>query len=312
MKDRDEGHAPLPTISLVTPSYNQARFLETALRSVVEQDYPWLEYIVLDGGSTDGSVEILERFDGVIDHWKSEPDDGQADAINRGWQLADGQVLGWLNSDDRLEPGALDAVGETFARRPGTRLVYGDCRVVDAQGRQIRDKRPEGYDVRTLLMGASLPQPSVFMHRSLVEELGGLDVSLHHALDWAFFLRAFVRCSSDQLRYLPRYLSASRVYEGTKTRTGLSAKGRERRQALAELRASGELAEFSSAAYRRAMAGTYRVQAVDEWLAGRSLDAAVSAVRALLRDPIGALEKVSSMVWLVSERRRRRKEEKMQ
>ena len=297
-----------PTLSLVTPSYNQARFLEAALRSVLDQGYPALEYLVLDGGSSDGSVEILERHGAALDHWRSEPDDGQADAINRGWKRAAGEVLGWLNSDDRLEPGALAAVGEAFAADPGLRIVYGDCRVVDAAGEEIRVERPGDLDARTLLLGRSLPQPAVFLRRSLVEELGGLDPSLHHALDWAFFLRAFLRCPPEERRYLPRPLAASRVYEGTKTRTGLAAKGAERRRVLRELRASGELDGISGSLYRRAVGGTWWIQAVDEWLAGRTLAAARSALRALARDPSRALRKATSLPWLVSERLRRRGE----
>lgn len=297
-----------PAISLVTPSYDQARFLEAALRSVLDQGYPALEYIVLDGGSTDGSVAILERHGDALDHWRSEPDDGQADAINRGWERAGGEVLGWLNSDDRLEPGALAAVGEAFAADPRIRIVYGDCRVVDAAGEEIRTERPEGCGLRTLLLGRSLPQPSVFLRRSLVEELGGLDPSLHHALDWAFFLRAFLRCPPEERRYLPRPLAASRVYEGTKTRTGLEAKGAERRRVLRELRASGELDGISGSLYRRAVGGTWWIQAVDEWLAGRTLAAGRSVLRALARDPLRALRKATSLPWLVTERLRRRRQ----
>jgi glycosyltransferase involved in cell wall biosynthesis len=295
-------------MSIVTPSYDQAEFLETALRSVVTQDYPCLEYIVLDGSSTDGSVKIIEQYADRIDFWRSGPDNGQADAINRGWARAGGDVVGWLNSDDRLEPKALFHVGEAFAMEPSLKIVYGDCRIVDAHGQKIRVKRPTGYDERTLLLGGSLPQPSVFIRRSLAEELGGLDSNLEHALDWAFFLRAFLRCSDDERKYLPTSLSASREYEGTKTRTGLGAKGRERRKVLTCLRDSGELDRISRADYRRAVGGTYWIQAVDEWLAGRYLATAKSVARAVARDPGRLFRRLGSIPWLLSERRRRSRE----
>lgn len=296
----------LPAISMVTPSYQQARFLGAALRSVLEQDYPRLEYLVQDGGSTDGSVEVIERHADGIDHWRSGPDEGQADAVNRGWRRATGEVLGWLNSDDLLEPGALRAVGEAFARRPETRLLFGDCRVVDEAGEEIRVKRPADFDVDALLEGRSLPQPSVFLRRGLAEELGGLDASLRYALDWAFFLRAFLRCREEEILYLPRCLSASRVYEGTKSRTGLANKGEERRRVLRELRDAGELDGLPPGSWRRAVGGSWWIQASDQWLAGRPLEAAASALRALVRDPVRGLSQLPSAGWWMRERRHRR------
>src|SRR5215211_7820563 len=116
----------LPLISIVTPSYNQARFVEETLRSVASQDYPRVEHIVVDGGSTDGSVEIIRWYEGTLRSWVSEPDRGQSHAINKGLAQAQGDVLTWLNSDDTLLPGALAAVGNFFAQHPDIDLVYGD------------------------------------------------------------------------------------------------------------------------------------------------------------------------------------------
>lgn len=298
----------LPSISLVTPSYEQAEHLEACLRSVIDQDYPRLEYMVLDGGSTDGSVEIIRRHAHELDYWRSRPDEGQAEAINQGWGLAEGEVLGWLNSDDMLEPGVLSAVGRAFSKSEDARVVVGDCRVVNAEGRERRIERPEGYDLERQLLGKSLPQPSVFVHRSLVEATGGLDESLRYALDWDFFLRVFLRCGEGQVRYLPRCLSRSRVYGETKTRTGLSDKGDERRRVLEKLRSEGLLEPLSPSMYRRAVGGTYWVQAADEWMTGRTIDSLWSALRAFRRDPRRVWQAVSSLLWLVTERRRRRRD----
>jgi len=298
----------LPGITIITPSFNQSRFLETAIRSVLEQEYPDLEYIVLDGGSTDGSVEIIERYAERIDYWHSGPDDGQASAINQGWEMARGEVLGWLNSDDRLEPGALGAVGEAFGNDPSLQIAYGDCRIVDRGGRQIRRKRSENYTMQSLLRGGSLPQPAVFLRRSFVQKLRGLEAGLQHALDWEFFLRAFLLCSESERRYLPTVLAASREYEGTKTRTGLAAKGQERREVLVRLRDSGPLEDVSPAEYRRAMGGTFWIQAVDQWLAGRNLAAMRSLVSAVMRDPARLFRKPRTIPWFFRERVRRGRE----
>src|SRR5262245_17911524 len=128
----------LPLISIVTPSFNQAAFLEETLRSVTAQEYPRVEHIVIDGGSTDGSVDILRRHAAGLRAWVSEKDRGQSHAINKGFAIASGDVLTWLNSDDTLLPGALRAVGETFARRADVDLVYGDFVYTDAAGEPMR------------------------------------------------------------------------------------------------------------------------------------------------------------------------------
>lgn len=302
------GDFQFPKISVVTPSYNQAEFVEEAIQSVVGQGYPNLEYIVMDGGSSDGSVAVIRKYTKAIDCWRSEPDDGQAAAINRGWRLATGDVLTWLNSDDRLEPEALFKVGETFGRDPAVRIVYGDCRVLDAGGEQLDVKSPQHYTPTTLLRGHSLPQPSVFMRRTLVEELGSLDASLEYALDWSFFLKAFLRTTAAERKYLPHVLSSSREYEGTKSRTGMNVKGEERRRVLEELRRCGELQTVSSSQYRAAVGGTYWIQAADEWLEGSELRAAISAGKAVIRQPSRLLKKLTSVPWFIVEKIRRARE----
>ncbi|MBL8121111.1 MAG: glycosyltransferase, partial [Anaerolineae bacterium] len=116
---------PLPRITLVTPSYNQAAYLERTIRSVIDQDYPALQYLIMDGGSTDGSVEIIRRYERHLDGWVSQPDGGQSDAINQGFARAEGEIMTWLNSDDVLLPGALRLVGEIFARWPEIAWLTG-------------------------------------------------------------------------------------------------------------------------------------------------------------------------------------------
>ena len=127
----------LPKVSIVTPSFNQASFLEQTLRSVLEQDYPNLEYIVIDGGSTDGSVEIINKYADQLAYWQSQPDQGQTDAINQGFAHATGEILAWLNSDDLLLPGAVSAAVRALEEHPEAAMVYGDALLINAQGKTI-------------------------------------------------------------------------------------------------------------------------------------------------------------------------------
>jgi len=165
----------LPRITIVTPSFNQAQFLERTIRSVLDQEYPDLEYLVMDGGSTDGSVEIIRRFAERLTYWTSGPDGGQAAAINAGWRMAHGEVLAWLNSDDVFLPGALSAVGHAFQEHPKAVLVYGQTQLVDPDG-LLLGTVGSAYRQRTLLYSHQLiPQPSSFFRRSAVEAVGLLD-----------------------------------------------------------------------------------------------------------------------------------------
>jgi glycosyltransferase involved in cell wall biosynthesis len=179
----------LPRVTIVTPSFNQAQFLERTIRSVLDQEYPDLEYIVMDGGSTDGSVEIIRRYAEQLTYWTSGPDGGQAAAINAGWRMAHGQVLAWLNSDDFFMPGALSAVGHAFQEHPKAVLVYGQTQLVDPDG-LLLGTVGSAYRHRTLMYSHQLiPQPSAFFRRSAVDAVGLLDESLHYSMDLDLFLR---------------------------------------------------------------------------------------------------------------------------
>ena len=205
----------LPLISIVTPSYNQARFLEDTLRSVVAQGYPRTEHIVIDGGSSDGSVDIIRRYAPHLRSWVSEPDRGQSHAINKGLAQAHGDVLTWLNSDDTYLPGALDEVGRFFAGHPDVDLVYGDYVYTDAAGRPMR--RRHVFDTiayESLLYHDYLGQPAVFFRRGLFEKVGPLDESLHYCMDWDLFLRMWRVCRP---RHLPKVLATYRLDHAAKS-----------------------------------------------------------------------------------------------
>lgn len=209
--------AAWPRLTLVLPSFNQAAFLPHTLASIFAQDYPALELIVMDGGSTDGSVEILRRHAERFAHWQSAPDAGQAAAINAGFARASGEIMGWLNSDDALLPGALHAVGALFAANPACAWCAGTGLELDRRGRVLREVRPRTLDFPTLSRDWDrypLCQPAVFWRRHLWQAAGPLDESLHLALDFDLWLR-FARHAPGTV--LPATLAHSLRHPAAKT-----------------------------------------------------------------------------------------------
>ncbi len=176
-------------VSVITPSYNQAAFLEDTLRSVLAQDYPHIEYIVVDGGSSDGSRAIISRYADRLAWWVSEPDGGQAQAINKGMRQARGEVVAWLNSDDVYLPGAVSRAAAAFQAQPHAGFVFGDALTVDAGGRPLSALRFGAWGLDELLRFRIICQPAVFMRRAVFEQVGGLDESYQFMLDHQLWLR---------------------------------------------------------------------------------------------------------------------------
>ena len=180
-----------PRISIITPSYNQGPYIEATIRSVLDQGYPDLEHIVVDGGSTDETPAVLARYPNlkVI----CEPDQGQAEAVNKGLRRATGAIIGWLNSDDTYLPGALAGAAEVIDPARGVFLAMGRCRYLDEMGNDLEREHPSAFvshrRVVEIWKGYTIPQPAVFFHRQVYEELGGLDEGLYFALDYDLFLR---------------------------------------------------------------------------------------------------------------------------
>lgn len=176
-------------VSVITPSFNQASFLEYTLQSVQNQDYPAVEHLVVDGGSTDGSVEIIRRYAHRLAWWVSEPDRGQAEAINKGFQRASGEIVAWLNSDDLYLPGAISRAVAAMQANTELGLVYGDALTIDLQGCPLNRLTFGDWGLEDLLYFRIICQPAVFMRRQVLEQAGYLDPSYHMMLDHHLWMR---------------------------------------------------------------------------------------------------------------------------
>ena len=175
--------------SIVTPSYNQARFIENTITSVLNQTYTNYEYIVVDGGSSDNSEEVILRYKNQIDRIIIEPDDGQADAINKGLCIASGEIFAYLNSDDYYFKGALQKVADAFQKNPDVDVVYGDCVYTDVNGQFLSYFTGiEDYDSERLLNNTDyIMQPTAFWRKGVFKRYGPFDKNLHYGFDWAFW-----------------------------------------------------------------------------------------------------------------------------
>ena len=213
-----------PKISIVTPSYNQGKFLEATIRSVLLQNYPNLEYIIIDGGSTDESVEIIKKYEPWLSFWESKKDNGQSEAVNKGWRRATGEIIGWLNSDDYYEPYALRRIYREIDPAQQQYLVMGDYRRVDEDGCSQgvwRTKVPGllpllyHYQIHRYRELIAIPcQPSVFFHRQLIDKIGLLRSDLHLALDYEYWIRAMFH--GLRFRHVPYILSNYRFHAQSK------------------------------------------------------------------------------------------------
>ncbi len=211
---------PWPRISIVTPSYNQGRFIEETIRSVLLQGYPNLEYVIIDGGSTDNTLEIIRKYEKWIYYWVSEKDSGQAHAVNKGFKIHSGDICGWLNSDDVYAQEAFSSVSFTWFNSDQPSMIYGDAVSTDITLRPYSKKVMKNYSLETMILGKSMPQPSVFFSKGLFDKIGPLDEDLFYNLDFEFFFRAWSNNYAEKFFYLPRILAYSRVYAETKCNTG--------------------------------------------------------------------------------------------
>jgi glycosyltransferase involved in cell wall biosynthesis len=202
-----------PLISIITPSYNQGPYIEQTILSVLNQNYPNIEYLVVDGGSTDETLDILRRYEDRLT-WVSEPDRGQAHALNKGFRRARGEIFGWLNSDDTYEPRAIRTVVEFFRRCPEVAMVYSDGNLIDENGHVTARVVVQDFVWEDLLFSTYMPQPTVFFRREVVERIGPFDENLHILMDHDFWIRTGAQF---RIQRLPAILANLRYYKGTKS-----------------------------------------------------------------------------------------------
>ena len=212
-RDADPPGNP-PSIAIVTPVLNQAAFIRAAIDSVLRQGYPRLSYVVQDGGSSDGTVEILRGYGGLLD-WVSATDSGQANAINLGFARAGGDIMAWLNGDDMLAPGSLAYVARFFQANPDVDIVYGHRIYIDSHGNETGRCVLPAYAPRPMKFADFIPQETLFWRRRVWQALGPIDASFQFAMDWDFLLRA--QAVDFQFRRLPRFLGCFRVHPAQKT-----------------------------------------------------------------------------------------------
>lgn len=202
-----------PLVSIITPSYNQGQFIRETIDSVLAQDYCNIEYIVVDGGSTDNTVDILKSYEDKI-KWISEKDRGQADAVNKGIRSASGQIIGWLNSDDTYFPGTIRKVVEYFKNHPDTDMVYGEGYYTDVEGKITKRYLTEKFSIDRLSEQCIICQPSAFFTKGIAEKVGMLNPELQLCMDYEFWMRV---SKQGKIAYIPEYLATSRMYEDNKT-----------------------------------------------------------------------------------------------
>ena len=202
-----------PLVTIVTPCLNAARFLDETIRSVLAQDYPRIEYIVIDGGSTDGTLDILRSYEHAL-RWESAPDRGTADAVNRGFALGQGEILGFLNADDRYDPQAVSAAVHCLREYPEAAGVYGDAWWIDENGARIAPYPVRDFDRQLLERECFICQPASFFRRGPFEYTGGLDPDLNLTFDYEFWLRL---TRTFSLRRIDRTLADSRMHRANKT-----------------------------------------------------------------------------------------------
>ncbi|MGD9092562.1 MAG: glycosyltransferase family 2 protein [Anaerolineales bacterium] len=281
-------------VSIITPSYNQANFLEQTIRSVLTQDYGPVEYMIIDGGSTDGSLEIIQNYSDQLAWWVSERDEGQADAINKGFAQARGEIVAWLNSDDLYLPGAIKQAATALAENPDLGLVFGDAITIDSQDNKLNDLVFQDWQLMDLLCYRIICQPAVFMRRTMLEQAGYLDLNYHYMLDHQLWLRIAQRAP---IKHISSTLAAARHHPGAKNVDQAAGFGEEALRLLQWLQDQPEFAPLVASNRRNVEAGAYRLNArylLDGDQPGPALQ---SYGRALVRNPPFTLQHWHRMVY---------------
>lgn len=247
-----------PLVSIVTPSYNQARFLEKTMRSVLDQDYPNIEYLIVDGASTDGSLDLIKNQAGRLSWWVSEKDSGQAEAINKGFNQAKGEFVAWLNSDDYYMPGAISGAVKALMEHPDAGFVYGNVRVVDENEKILNQLTYGNWKLADLMSFRIIGQPAVFMRRGLLNQTGFLDQSYHLLLDHQFWIRL---ANKADMCYIPALWASAHYHEDCKNLAMAAEFGKEAKRIVQWMQQSREFYDLFNQNRNKILAGAERLNA---------------------------------------------------
>jgi len=248
--------AETPLVSIITPSFNQSAFLEKTMRSVLEQDYPAIEYMVVDGGSKDDSVNIINRYSGQLAWWVSEKDSGQAEAINKGLSRAKGEFVAWLNSDDYLMPGAVASAVKALQANPASSFVYGNVRVVTPDQTILNQLTYKDWQLKDLMAFHIIGQPAVFMRLSTLEKTGFLDSSYHFLLDHQLWIRL---ASTGKITYVPQLWASAHYHEDCKNLKQAAEFGKEALRIVEWMPTQAALLETYELHQKEILAGANRI-----------------------------------------------------
>ena len=280
-------------VSIITPSYNQAAYLEQTLLSVLNQDHAPIEYIVVDGASKDASVEIIKKYSDRLAYWVSEKDGGQAEAINKGFARATGEIIAWINSDDYYLPGAVSAAVKMFEANPEVMLVYGNMLAVDERGKTFNTLTYKQLTLEDLLCFQIIGQPAVFMRRSALQKTSGLDSTFHFLLDHFLWIQL---AQHGKILHADQTWAAARYHAEAKNRAKAAEFGHEAFRILEAVAQDKNLAPVLSKVERRSRASAHRVNA-RYLLDGGQPAAALSAwIRAFFIHPPTALARMNLFV----------------
>jgi GT2 family glycosyltransferase len=277
-------------VSIVTPSFNQASYLEQTMRSVLDQDHADIEYLVIDGGSTDGTVDLIKNHAPRLAYWVSEKDSGQADAINKGMARSKGDIVAWLNSDDYYLPGTVAAAVRAFDANPDVVLVYADMFAVDQHGQTFNTLRYRQLTLEDLLSFQIIGQPAVFMRRSAFENAGGLDLSYHFVLDHHLWIRI---ASQGRILHVPQTWAAARYHPAAKNRAQAAAFGKEAFRILEWAKSQPDLSPILTPISHRALASAHRVNARYLLDGGQPVASLAAWTRAFFIHPPTALARLN-------------------
>ncbi|MCL0076730.1 glycosyltransferase [Dehalococcoidia bacterium] len=253
-----------PLVSIVTPSYNKGAFIEETILSVKNQTYPRVEHIVIDGGSTDNTVDVIKKYEGTYNmQWVSEPDEGQSAAINKGWRKAEGEILAYLNADDAYMPCAIETVVEFLNDHPEIGMVYGDCNIVN-ECTEVVDRCPaREFDIKEMIRGRNLvPQPATFFRRAILDQIGYLDSDLDMAMDFDYWIRIGLKF---KVRYIPQLIANFRMCPGTKSVSEAHKFGPEHLYIVDKIFSNAELPEELKSLRRQAFSYAHFSVGLSYW-----------------------------------------------